>query len=157
MKMAFPMIKIDVADLSGRWWRTFRRWSAWPLAYGFSLFLLIAAGYLLTYHLFFINLPLRDISRSGSSRMTEIFIFEGVAYFDGTVLEPGQRDSIAYVVPKVVSLAGDVWLEFFVRLGREEEAVSDSSGQVGNLITQSSLLEELLLVCSPLAMYCKLP
>jgi hypothetical protein len=134
MKMAFPITKIDFADLPGRWWRIFRRWFAWPLAYGLSIFLLIAAGYLLTYHLFFINLPLRDISSSGSSRMTETFIFEGVSYFDGTVLEPGQQDSISYVVPRVVSLAGDMWLEFFVRLGREEEAESYGSGQVGSLV-----------------------
>jgi len=128
------MMKIDIADLSGRWWGTVRRWSTWPLAYGLSIVLLVAAGYFLTYHLFFVNLPLRDVSRSGSSGKMEMFIFEGVAYFDGTVLEPGQQDSIVYVVPRVVGLAGDACLEFFVRLKTGENSTSEGSGRIGSLV-----------------------
>lgn len=116
--------------------------AVWKSVLPLAVLAFTTAGYFLTYHLFFSELPLEDISWKQSGEMEEKFRFDGVAYFDGFRLEEDKRLELHYRVPRVISLAGDKQVEIFVRINNLAEGGGDQSpGSI--LLNQNGKITEL--------------
>ncbi len=88
----------------------FRRW-----AVSIGCLFLVISGYLLTYQLFYIEMPLEQLATkiSGESEK-EDFRYDNVVYFHGRTLKAGQLVEFDVGTPRITRL-GDPSVEFFVK------------------------------------------
>jgi len=77
-------------------------------------------GYFAAYQLFFIELPLVDIAKYQQGGAEETFIYDGIAYFDGTRLADGERTQIHTGSLRAID-GDDKGIELYVRLDQVPE------------------------------------
>lgn len=82
-------------------------------ALGLGLLLLIAAGYFLTWQLFYLSLPLESVSAVSEDVEQRDFRYDGVVYFRGHQLEPNEALALTYRPPWIIS-HGTPDLELFI-------------------------------------------
>lgn len=90
----------------------------------FSTVFFLIGGYFLTYHLFFLELPVQDIAYKQSGGQVEYFRYDGVAYFEGTRLQDEERQQLRYVVPRVVQWVDGKAIEFLIKIDDVKPGVS---------------------------------
>lgn len=103
------------------------RWFAW-----FRALLLVTAissfgvfGYFAAYQLFFAELPIEDIAKYQQGGSRELFIYDGVAYFEGTRLHAEKRTQIHTGSIAVID-GTNKGIELYIRI---DDAPIDGQGE----------------------------
>lgn len=102
--------------------------------------LLFFAGLFLMFHIFFKDVNFNEISRVKDSNAVE-FRYDGVAYFHGHILKPGNTVEFPYYAPWVMALSGGV-LEIYVDMPDAAAASQSDATQTGTLVVTQKYSEQ---------------
>lgn len=104
--------------------------SAYRLCLTVATVCLLTAGYILTYQLFFVELPLEQVAITINGGEQKEFRYDGVVYFRGIEVGAGDTVELTYESPRILEKVNSKQLEFFLQVNQDGAWPQEPVGQL---------------------------